>query len=212
MQIFFISGKARKQKNTTSEERKKLIDKKNEMGMGNKELIFIIILCEVIGTLFITYISRKHIFDIEIYKAYYINKIGSKTVNRDKYCVYLFLQYLKEIFLFEILNFTKYKRAVNYLYIVYKTITLSISFGIMVLLYGMEGQLKFILTLFPQGIVFYGFILWLMKISTRSDITYNKNNVGKIILLLFLAVLVSCVTAIMETYINLGILYKILCA
>ena len=107
------------------------------------------------------------------------------------------------------MNFTKYKKIVNYLYLIYKTLTLSIALGIFVLIYGIVGQLKFALTLLPQGLIFYGFVYLFVKSCLKTDITYSKKNIGKILLYLFMGVMISFVTAFLESKFNLKIFYSI---
>lgn len=208
MQIFFIRNKIKKRKLVNIDEECIAGEKKIIKG-DNLRIILTCFLCELIATLFITYVSRKHIFDIEIYKTYFIKKVNYENINNDKYCIYLFMQYLKEIVVLEVLNFTKYKKIVNYLYLVYKTITLSIALGILVLIYGIEGQLKFVLTLLPQGIIFYGFVYMFIRSCFKSDIIYSKKNIGKIVLYLFIGIMVAFVTAFLESEINLKIIYSI---
>lgn len=208
MQIFFIRNKIKKRKLINVDEECFVREKKSING-ENLRIILTVFLCELIATLFITYVSRKHIFDIEIYKTYFIKKVNYENINNDKYCIYLFTEYLKEIVVLELLNFTKYKKIVNYLYIIYKTLTLSIALGIFVLIYGIEGQLKFVLTLLPQGLIFYGFVYLFVKSCFKTDITYSKKNIGKIMLYLFMGVMISFVTAFLESKFNLKIIYSI---
>lgn len=208
MQIFFIRNKIKKRKLINVDEECFVREKKSING-ENLRIILTVFLCELIATLFITYVSRKHIFDIEIYKTYFVKKVNYENINNDKYCIYLFMEYLKEIIVLELLNFTKYKKIVNYLYLIYKTLTLSIALGIFVLIYGIEGQLKFVLTLLPQGLIFYGFVYLFVKSCFKTDITYSKKNIGKILMYLFVGVMISFVTAFLESKFNLKIIYSI---
>lgn len=208
MQIFFIRNKIKKRK-LINVDGECFVREKKSINRENLRIILTVFLCELIATLFITYVSRNHIFDIEIYKTYFIKRVNYENINNDKYCIYLFMEYIKEIVVLELLNFTKYKKIVNYLYLIYKTLTLSIALGIFVLIYGIEGQLKFTLTLLPQGLIFYGFVYLFVKSCLKTDITYSKKNIGKILLYLFMGVMVSFVTAFLESKFNLKIIYSI---
>lgn len=208
MQIFFIRNKIKKRK-LVNVDGECFVKEKKSINRENLRIILTVFLCELIATLFITYVSRNHIFDIEIYKTYFIKRVNYENINNDKYCIYLFMEYIKEIVVLELLNFTKYKKIVNYLYLIYKTLTLSIALGIFVLIYGIEGQLKFALTLLPQGLIFYGFVYLFVKSCLKTDITYSKKNIGKILLYLFMGVMVSFVTAFLESKFNLKIIYSI---
>lgn len=208
MQIFFIRNKIKKRKLINVDGECFVRDKKS-INRENLRIILTVFLCELIATLFITYVSRKHIFDIEIYKTYFIKRVNYENINNDKYCIYLFMEYIKEIVVLELLNFTKYKKIVDYLYLIYKTLTLSIALGIFVLIYGIVGQLKFALTLLPQGLIFYGFVYLFVKSCLKTDITYSKKNIGKILLYLFMGVMISFVTAFLESKFNLKIIYSI---
>lgn len=208
MQIFFIRNKIKKRKLINVDGACFAREKKSING-ENLRIILTVFLCELIATLFITYVSRNHIFDIEIYKTYFIKRVNYENINNDKYCIYLFMEYIKEIVVLELLNFTKYKKIVNYLYLIYKTLTLSIALGIFVLIYGIEGQLKFTLTLLPQGLIFYGFVYLFVKNCLKTDITYSKKSIGKILLYLFMGVMISFVTAFLESKFNLKIIYSI---
>ena len=208
MQIFFIRNKIKKRK-LINVDGECFVREKKSINRENLRIILTVFLCELIATLFITYVSRKHIFDIEIYKTYFIKRVNYENINNDKYCIYLFMEYIKEIVVLELLNFTKYKKIVNYLYLIYKTLTLSIALGIFVLIYGIEGQLKFALTLLPQGLIFYGFVYLFVKSCLKTDITYSKKNIGKILLYLFMGVMISFVTAFLESKFNLKIIYSI---
>ena len=207
MQIFFIRNKIKKRK-LVNVDGECFVKEKKSINRENLRIILTVFLCELIATLFITYVSRNHIFDIEIYKTYFIKRVNYENINNDKYCIYLFMEYIKEIVVLELLNFTKYKKIVNYLYLIYKTLTLSIALGIFVLIYGIEGQLKFALTLLPQGLIFYGFVYLFVKSCLKTDITYSKKNIGKILLYLFMGVMVSFVTAFLESKFNLKIIYS----
>lgn len=208
MQIFFIRNKIKKRK-LINVDGECFVREKKSINRENLRIILTVFLCELIATLFITYVSRKHIFDIEIYKTYFIKRVNYENINNDKYCIYLFMEYIKEIVVLELLNFTKYKKIVNYLYLIYKTLTLSIALGIFVLIYGIVGQLKFALTLLPQGLIFYGFVYLFVKSCLKTDITYSKKNIGKILLYLFVGVMISFVTAFLESKFNLKIIYNI---
>ncbi len=208
MQIFFIRNKIKKRK-LINVDGECFVREKKSINRENLRIILTVFLCELIATLFITYVSRKHIFDIEIYKTYFIKRVNYENINNDKYCIYLFMEYIKEIVVLELLNFTKYKKIVNYLYLIYKTLTLSIALGIFVLIYGIVGQLKFALTLLPQGLIFYGFVYLFVKSCLKTDITYSKKNIGKILLYLFMGVMISFVTAFLESKFNLKIIYSI---
>ena len=208
MQIFFIRNKIKKRK-LINVDGECFVREKKSINRENLRIILTVFLCELIATLFITYVSRNHIFDIEIYKTYFIKRVNYENINNDKYCIYLFMEYIKEIVVLELLNFTKYKKIVNYLYLIYKTLTLSIALGIFILIYGMEGQLKFALTLLPQGLIFYGFVYLFVKSCLKTDITYSKKNIGKILLYLFMGVMISFVTAFLESKFNLKIIYSI---
>lgn len=208
MQIFFIRNKIKKRK-LINVDGECFVREKKSINRENLRIILTVFLCELIATLFITYVSRNHIFDIEIYKTYFIKRVNYENINNDKYCIYLFMEYIKEIVVLELLNFTKYKKIVNYLYLIYKTLTLSIALGIFVLIYGIEGQLKFTLTLLPQGLIFYGFVYLFVKSCLKTDITYSKKNIGKILLYLFMGVMISFVTAFLESKFNLKIIYNI---
>lgn len=208
MQIFFIRNKIKKRK-LINVDGECFVREKKSINRENLRIILTVFLCEIIATLFITYVSRKHIFDIEIYKTYFIKRVNYENINNDKYCIYLFMEYIKEIVVLELLNFTKYKKIVNYLYLIYKTLTLSIALGIFVLIYGIVGQLKFALTLLPQGLIFYGFVYLFVKSCLKTDITYSKKNIGKILLYLFMGVMISFVTAFLESKFNLKIIYSI---
>ena len=208
MQIFFIRNKIKKRK-LINVDGECFVREKKSINRENLRIILTVFLCELIATLFITYVSRKHIFDIEIYKTYFIKRVNYENKNNDKYCIYLFMEYIKEIVVLELLNFTKYKKIVDYLYLIYKTLTLSIALGIFVLIYGIVGQLKFALTLLPQGLIFYGFVYLFVKSCLKTDITYSKKNIGKILLYLFMGVMISFVTAFLESKFNLKIIYSI---
>lgn len=208
MQIFFIRNKIKKRK-LINVDGECFVREKKSINRENLRIILTVFLCELIATLFITYVSRKHIFDIEIYKTYFIKRVNYENINNDKYCIYLFMEYIKEIVVLELLNFTKYKKIVNYLYLIYKTLTLSIALGIFVLIYGIVGQLKFALTLLPQGLIFYGFVYLFVKSCLKTDITYSKKNIGKILLYLFMGVMISFVAAFLESKFNLKIIYSI---
>jgi hypothetical protein len=208
MQIFFIRNKIKKRK-LINVDGECFVREKKSINRENLRIILTVFLCELIATLFITYVSRKHIFDIEIYKTYFIKRVNYENINNDKYCIYLFMEYIKEIVVLELLNFTKYKKIVDYLYLIYKTLTLSIALGIFVLIYGIVGQLKFALTLLPQGLIFYGFVYLFVKSCLKTDITYSKKNIGKILLYLFMGVMISFVTAFLESKFNLKIIYSI---
>ena len=208
MQIFFIRNKIKKRK-LINVDGECFVREKKSINRENLRIILTVFLCELIATLFITYVSRKHIFDIEIYKTYFIKRVNYENINNDKYCIYLFMEYIKEIVVLELLNFTKYKKIVDYLYLIYKTLTLSIALGIFVLIYGIVGQLKFALTLLPQGLIFYGFVYLFVKSCLKTDITYSKINIGKILLYLFMGVMISFVTAFLESKFNLKIIYSI---
>lgn len=208
MQIFFIRNKIKKRK-LINVDGECFVREKKSINREDLRIILTVFLCELIATLFITYVSRKHIFDIEIYKTYFIKRVNYENINNDKYCIYLFMEYIKEIVVLELLNFTKYKKIVDYLYLIYKTLTLSIALGIFVLIYGIVGQLKFALTLLPQGLIFYGFVYLFVKSCLKTDITYSKKNIGKILLYLFMGVMISFVTAFLESKFNLKIIYSI---
>lgn len=208
MQIFFIRNKIKKRK-LINVDGECFVREKKSINRENLRIILTVFLCELIATLFITYVSRKHIFDIEIYKTYFIKRVNYENINNDKYCIYLFMEYIKEIVVLELLNFTKYKKIVDYLYLIYETLTLSIALGIFVLIYGIVGQLKFALTLLPQGLIFYGFVYLFVKSCLKTDITYSKKNIGKILLYLFMGVMISFVTAFLESKFNLKIIYSI---
>ena len=208
MQIFFIRNKIKKRK-LINVDGECFVREKKSINRENLRIILTVFLCELIATLFITYVSRKHIFDIEIYKTYFIKRVNYENINNDKYCIYLFMEYIKEIVVLELLNFTKYKKIVDYLYLIYKTLTLSIALGIFVLIYGIVGQLKFALTLLPQGLIFYGFVYLFVKSCLKTDITYSKKNIEKILLYLFMGVMISFVTAFLESKFNLKIIYSI---
>ena len=208
MQIFFIRNKIKKRK-LINVDGECFVREKKSINREKLRIILTVFLCELIATLFITYVSRKHIFDIEIYKTYFIKRVNYENINNDKYCIYLFMEYIKEIVVLELLNFTKYKKIVDYLYLIYKTLTLSIALGIFVLIYGIVGQLKFALTLLPQGLIFYGFVYLFVKSCLKTDITYSKKNIGKILLYLFMGVMISFVTAFLESKFNLKIIYSI---
>lgn len=214
MQIFFIRNKIKRRKLVNIDEdllekEKNNIKQKTNIKSENIRIVLTVFLCEIIGILFVTYVSRNHIFDIEIYKMYFLKKINYQNINQEKYSIYLFTQYLKEIVLIEALNFTRYKKIVNYLYLVYKTITLSISLGIFLLIYGVEGQLKFILTLLPHGIIFYGYIFIFIRNCFKYNIIFCKKHIGKIIMYTFLAIIISFITAFLESKFNLKIIYHL---
>ena len=118
MQIFFIRNKIKKRK-LINVDGECFVREKKSINRENLRIILTVFLCELIATLFIKYVSRKHIFDIEIYKTYFIKRVNYENINNDKYCIYLFMEYIKEIVVLELLNFTKYKKIVNYLYLIY---------------------------------------------------------------------------------------------
>lgn len=106
---FFIRNKIKKRK-LINVDGECFVREKKSINRENLRIILTVFLCELIATLFITYVSRKHIFDIEIYKTYFIKRVNYENINNDKYCIYLFMEYIKEIVVLELLNFTKYKK------------------------------------------------------------------------------------------------------
>lgn len=180
----------------------------NFSGHTNFRILSMIILSELIGALFVTYISKKHIFDIEIYSQYFLTSLTGEIVNTEKYFLYLLLRYCKETILITLLNFTSLRKVVNYIFIIYKVVFSSISLSILVIKYGVLGQLKFILTLFPQGIIYYLFFYLMMKHSNKLS-SDKQITVIQVAVSCIIAIFVSALTAILETYINLKIIYKI---
>lgn len=180
----------------------------NFSGHTNFRLFIMVILSELIGALFITYISKRHIFDIDIYSQYFLTSLTSEIVNTEKYFLYLLIRYSKETILITLLNFTSLRTVVNYIFIIYKVVFASISLSILVIKYGILGQFKFILMLFPQGIIYYLFFYLMMKHSNKLS-SDKQITVIQVVISCIIAIFVSSLTAILETYVNLKIIYNI---
>ena len=194
MRICFIKNKSKREKLSSP--------------TFNKYLLFII-LSEIAGAIIISYISKNHLFDINIYSQYFLNNFSNEIVNEDQYFVYLIIRYCKEILIITGLNFTSLKTIANYIYISYKALFLSISLSIFVLKYGILGQVIFTLTLFPQMIIYYLFYYIMVKKMADTNTEASNVLVKRMIIYCVFGIITAVLTSFLEVFVNLKILRKI---
>lgn len=194
MRICFIKNKSKREKLSSP--------------TFNKYLLFII-LSEIAGAIIISYISKNHLFDINIYSQYFLNNFSNEIVNEDQYFVYLIIRYCKEILIITGLNFTSLKTIANYIYISYKALFFSISLSIFVLKYGILGQVIFTLTLFPQMIIYYLFYYIMVKKMADTNTEASNVLVKRMIIYCVFGIITAVLTSFLEVFVNLKILRKI---
>lgn len=172
--------------------------------------LLLVFLGELLGSLLMILLCKMNMFKLDVYSNYFISTINNINVDKNEYFIYCFFRFIKEMLFVMLITYTNFSKLFKKLYIIYISIRLSISLCTCVLLYGILGQIKFLLYLFPGTIIFYGFMYLYCKKEKNGRYESQKGLIKKMIITVAICTLFCALLGILETYVNLKIVKLLL--